>query len=437
MTATTPAERTGTSGAQAVEQARLAAVNRYDILDTPSDGAFDRIAALAARLLDTPIATVTIVDTDRIWFKAAHGLAGVTQVGREPGLCASAIRQNTPYLVSDASTDPRTAANSLVHGDPRIRFYAAAPITTADGHRLGTVNVLDTRPRQFSDDDASILQYLAAVVMDQLELRLSALSTLRTERKLREQAERDAALIEDFANTLRHTLLPPSLPQVPGMELGCHYYAASRRDVTGDFYDVFSLGDRRWGFFLGDVAGHGAPAAAVTSLIRHTLHAAALHDPDPATGLAELNTALLIDRQSSHFCTVLSGILTPGADGGFDLTLAGGGHPPALWLRPGSGRPAVEEVRPADGMLVGALPDARFTTCTLHLAPGHTLLLYTDGLTEARPGGAFFGEDGLTSFLSSRTDTGAGQLISDLTDLINGFDPAPTDDVALLAMSVR
>ncbi|PRX50447.1 sigma-B regulation protein RsbU (phosphoserine phosphatase) [Prauserella shujinwangii] len=423
---------TTTASAETVERARLAAVDRYDILDTPPDGAFDRIAAMAARLLDAPIATVSIVDSDRIWFKATHGLSGVTQVGRDPGLCASAVLQDAPYVVADALTDPRTMRNPLVRGELGIRFYAAAPIVTSEGHRLGTVNVLDTRPRELDPAGAAILRDLAAVVMDELELRLSALTTLREERRLRERAQRDAETIESFATTLRSTLLPPRLPDVPGLELACHYHAASARHVTGDFYDVFALGDGRWGVFVGDVTGHGAAAAAVTSLTRYTLRAAALHHPDPTAGLAELNTALLMDRHVSEFCTVLFGVLTPGRDGGFDVTLASGGHPPALRLGDG----AVREVHPEGGMLVGALPDARFAACQTRLEPGESLLLYTDGLTEARPGGTFFGEDGLTAFLDSRGHGGAQQLVDDLTDLIAGFDPAPTDDVALLAMSV-
>ncbi len=152
------------------EAARLAALSRYEILDTPHEGAFDRLAALAARLLDVPLATVSFVDSDRIWFKATHGMEHVAQTEREPGLCASAIEQAEPYVVHDAGTDPCTAENSLVRGEG-IRFYAAAPITTSDGHRLGTVNVLDTRPRQVGDGDLAALADIAALVMDQLELR--------------------------------------------------------------------------------------------------------------------------------------------------------------------------------------------------------------------------------------------------------------------------
>lgn len=427
----------GLTDAELAEGKRLAALARYDILDTPPDGAFDRIAAMAARLLNTPIATVSIVDTDRIWFKATHGLDGVSQIGRDPGLCSSAIQQNEPHVVSDALTDPRTAANPLVHGELGIRFYAAAPIITSDGFRLGTVNVLDTRERQITPKELAILQDLAAVVADQLELRLSALKTLRQERKMRVQAECDAETIEAFASTLQRTLLPPALPPISGIELACHYYAASPRQVTGDFYDVFALDDDRWAFFLGDVAGHGAKAATVASLSRYTLRAAALHNPDPAKGLDELNTALLLDPHHSRFCTVLFGIAQPLPDGGIDITLANGGHPPAMLVRPhGEHGSCVEEIKLTGGMLVGALEDAHFTSRRVHLRPGETLLLYTDGLTEARPGGEFFGEDGLIAFLSGSTTTNARELVADLTSLIADFTPAPTDDVALLALSV-
>ena len=110
--------------------------------------AFDRAAALAARWFDVPIATVTIVDEDRIWFKATHGLSGVRQVDRELGLCASAILQDAPYHVADALRDPRVADNSLVHGRPWGAVLRRRPADHADGHRLGTVNVLDVVPRR-------------------------------------------------------------------------------------------------------------------------------------------------------------------------------------------------------------------------------------------------------------------------------------------------
>jgi sigma-B regulation protein RsbU (phosphoserine phosphatase) len=433
---------TDRSAARSAEAQRLAAVGRFEILDTPRDGAFDRIAALAARLLDTPIATVTIVDEDRIWFKAAHGLDGVTQIGRDPGLCASAIQNGAPYVINDALRDPRTAANPLVHGELGIQFYAAAPITTPDGYRLGTVCVLDTHPREISAADLATLQDLAAVVMEQLELRLAALRTVRIERELREQADQHRGEIEVFASTLQQTLLPPTLPHVPGLELACHYYTASRHNVGGDFYDVFSLPDGRWAFFLGDVCGHGAPAAALTSLTRYTLRSAAAHDPDPITVLTELNTALLNDPVARcRFATVVFGVLDPDPEqaGTFTVTLGTGGHEPPLKIvaRAAGAGCDVTEVRAATtGMLVGAVPDAEFAVCQVRLEPGQALLLHTDGLTETPVDDGQFGEEGLARLLTRERTSSAHSIVGSIVARIDEFAPAPKDDIALLALSV-
>ena len=161
------------------EAARIKAVARYDILDTPPDGAFNRVAAIAARLFKVPMATVCIVDTDRIWFKASIGLPGVRQVGRDPGLAASVILEGKPYLVSNAASDERTARHPLVTGEMGVQFYAGAPIITADGHRLGAVSVMDTEPHEATPEQMAMLEDLAALVMDQLELRLSAMNALK------------------------------------------------------------------------------------------------------------------------------------------------------------------------------------------------------------------------------------------------------------------
>ena len=155
------------------EQERLAAVRRYNVLDTPSDGAFERVAAVAARVFAVPISTVTIVDEDRIWFKAIHGVQ-IAQIERGPGLCASAVCQDQPWVVEDALQDPLALNNPLVRGEFQLRYYAAAPIITWEGYRLGTVNVMDRAPRKTSESELATLQDLAAIVSDALEVRLVA-----------------------------------------------------------------------------------------------------------------------------------------------------------------------------------------------------------------------------------------------------------------------
>jgi two-component sensor histidine kinase len=155
------------------EHERLDAVRRYDILDTARDGSFDRITAIAARALRVPIALISIVDHHRIWFKSRHGLE-IEQVGRDLGLCASCILQDNPWIVSDARTDVRALANPLVAGAVGIQFYVGVPLRTHDGFNLGTLCVLDFVPRTVSNGYVTQLKDLAAVVMQELELRLSA-----------------------------------------------------------------------------------------------------------------------------------------------------------------------------------------------------------------------------------------------------------------------
>lgn len=161
------------------EELRLRAVGRYEILDSPPDGAFDRITRLAARIFDVPIATITIVDKDRIWFKSKHGITA-EEITREPGLCASAVLDYEPWVVNDALTDPRTLENELVRGDLGLRFYAGVPLRTGDGYNLGTLNVIDTEPRELTADELETLEELASIVVDELELRLAALRLSRT-----------------------------------------------------------------------------------------------------------------------------------------------------------------------------------------------------------------------------------------------------------------
>ena len=168
-----------------MEAKRLEALKKYDILDTPPDGTYDRIVKLIAKLLDVPIAIVSLVDNDRLWFKSAFGL-DVQQLPQEAGkgLCSSAILSNDFYMVEDTSQDPRTCNNPLVTSEPRIRFYAAAPLTTSDNYNLGTLCVLDKRPRTLTEAQQQILTDMAYIVMEQLELRIMSRMAINSQNKM-------------------------------------------------------------------------------------------------------------------------------------------------------------------------------------------------------------------------------------------------------------
>ena len=153
------------------EEARLARLASYDILDTQSEGTFNNVASIAARMFKTPMAFVSFVDRERVWFKANLGLEEVGEVPRAVSLCSLAILNTEPTVYQNALDEPCLLANPLVAGEFGLRFYAAAPIITPDGFNIGAVCVVDKETRTFSEADQRVLQHLAAIVMDELTLR--------------------------------------------------------------------------------------------------------------------------------------------------------------------------------------------------------------------------------------------------------------------------
>ena len=167
------------------EDTRLAALHRYDVLDTSPEETFDRITRLASAALSTPIALVSLIDADRQWFKSRHGL-DATETPRSTAFCHHAIESDRVLVVQNALEDERFKKNPLVIGDPHIRFYAGVPLRTPDGCNIGTLCVIDQQPRELSETHADVLYDLARLVVDELELRqiatTDALTGLRTRR---------------------------------------------------------------------------------------------------------------------------------------------------------------------------------------------------------------------------------------------------------------
>jgi signal transduction histidine kinase len=153
------------------EEQRLSELYRYSILDTPSESAFDDLAKLAAFICTTPISFVSLVDTDRMWFKAKVGLS-VDEIPRTDGFGFSAILGEEFRMISDAQADETLSSHPLFASDPKIRFYAGVPLVTPRGFRIGTLCVADTRPRTLTAEQSAALATLARTVVTQLELRL-------------------------------------------------------------------------------------------------------------------------------------------------------------------------------------------------------------------------------------------------------------------------
>lgn len=250
----------------------------------------------------------------------------------------------------------------------------------------------------------------------------------------RRRAELERTRAQMLAQTLQRSLLPPSLSPPEGLQARAYFHAASPEEISGDFYDLFPLAPVRAGFFVGDVCGKGANAAAVTSLTRYTLRAAAVIDDDPVTVLQNLDTVLRqeIHNDDMRFCTVIFGTLT-GNGGGFDVHLASGGHLPPL-LTHADGK--VRFVDTVGGHAIGLTPNPRFVSTSLRLSPGDTLMLYTDGLTEARTGDGRerLNEDGLLDFVAAQSANDPAALVYAIRSLLEGL--GVEDDVAVLTLGV-
>jgi serine phosphatase RsbU (regulator of sigma subunit)/anti-sigma regulatory factor (Ser/Thr protein kinase) len=234
-------------------------------------------------------------------------------------------------------------------------------------------------------------------------------------------------------NALQSSLLPPELPDIPGMELAAGYEAAGEgNEVGGDFYDVFEATAGRWRFAIGDVCGKGPEAAAVTGLTRHALRILAREGHDVPTVLERLNALIVDEGARARFITLIHGELIPASGSGDAATvsLVCAGHPPALLLRAAGGVETVTESQP----LLGVLDGVTFSQSTVRMFPGDVLLCVTDGVTERRSGDRLLDDgDGLRHLLAECSDQNAGSVVARIRRAVVEFgsDP-PTDDLALL-----
>ncbi|MGW3560303.1 SpoIIE family protein phosphatase [Streptomyces sp. NPDC000963] len=263
--------------------------------------------------------------------------------------------------------------------------------------------------------------------------------------ELAEDLSRRAALALDNARlyservaisqSLQRSLLPPGLPEIPGVEVDVIYRAAGEgNEVGGDFYDLFPISDGAYGFAIGDVCGTGPEAAAVTGLARHALRLLAREGLGGPAVLERLNAAILDEGARSRFLTLLYGEMRPQEDGSAILKVVCAGHPLPLRLSPdGTVRPAAEP-QP----LLGVMDDLELYEETVTLDPGDVLLCVTDGVTERREGSRMLGDDGLADVLKTCTGLTAGAVAARVLRAVERFAQAPaSDDMAILAMRLR
>jgi PAS domain S-box-containing protein len=287
----------------------------------------------------------------------------------------------------------------------------------ARGRTLGTITLAAAETgRKFGEEDLLLAE----------ELARRAGQSVDNARLYRERSH--------VARTLQESLLPPTLPTIPGLELAARYRAAGEgNEVGGDFYDVFQLGDAGWALVMGDVCGKGPEAAALTALVRYTLRAIAPAGGHPSEVLAELNEAILRQRSDGRFCTVAFGVVTPTPTGA-RLELSSGGHPLPLLLRADGG--AVESVG-EPGTLLGIVRDPELVDVTVELGLGDSLVLYTDGVTEAGAPDQLFGPAELAGIVTGCESPEPGDLAECLENAaVDAGGGEPQDDIAIVVARV-
>lgn len=293
-------------------------------------------------------------------------------------------------------------------------------VVCADGRTLPVlVNAVLDR------DEAGAPQAIRVAVFDASERRAYERELLEQKRRAEDAEARAVAL----ARTLQATLIPPTPPAIPGLDVAAAYRPAGRGDeVGGDFYEVFQAAGC-WVIVLGDVSGKGAQAAVVTALVRHTVRALAVRRTDPSGILTALNEVLLA-HETDRFCSLVV-ITLRDHDGHWELTTASGGHALPLLVQDGE-LTAIGE----PGCLAGVLEHPPYADTTVVLGSGACVVLYTDGVTEGRREDEFYGDERFHDLLRAGSADAAG-LVQHVIEDVVGFQAAfPRDDIAVLAIRV-
>lgn len=316
------------------------------------------------------------------------------------------------------------------------------PVSMRERHRLGLAHLRDTGEGPILGRRIEVNALHADGREFPVELTVTQISDtdppqftgylrdMTVQRRAASELAASNERLAHIARTLQSSLLPPELPRIDGLEIAAAFHAMGDGfEVGGDFYDAFELKDGRWGFTLGDVCGKGSEAAAVTALARYTMRAAAMRSRNLTTVLQTVNEA--IHRSNpSRFCTAVFAALDPA---GGELTLSLGGHPEPLLLRSDG---TVERIG-HHGALLGTFPEWKGSATKADLAAGDLLLLYSDGVTEARSGDEFYGEERLIDTLRASAGLDADAVVQQIETSVLAFAGALTDDVTMLAVRRR
>ena len=382
----------------------------------------DRVARLAAMILGTSLASVTIARWRASPGRSCPDVPDTT--GRQSPLehlwLQSVIKSQEKLVIDDTRLDlhPRARRPS----EPtRVSAWAGFPVRDPYGNVVGALCVADHLPRHWSAGEVEFLETLAQVASREIALQAA----------LQRSAER-----AELAQILQESLLPPRLPEIPGLHAAARHVAGGTgAEVLGDFYDIFPSVRGSWGMVVGDVCGKGAPAAKSTALARYTLRAEAHRVGRPSLILAALNQALLDwSTDDPRFLTAIYATARPTLAGA-SVQISSAGHPLALVRRAGGGVQTFG--RP--GTLLGLLPDPELRDSQTSLRTGDSLVMFTDGVTEARSqiDRSLYGDDRLHDVVADLGDMPAGQMADAIQQAVLAFSGREIrDDTVVLVLKV-
>jgi phosphoserine phosphatase RsbU/P len=383
---------------------------------------FDRVARLTAMVLGTSLASVTVAAR-----RPASGRSGrdAPGVGDRPSLLEqsllrSVIESGDRLVVSDTRLDRRQDPSRPVES-AGVRAWAGFPVRDPHGNVVGALCVAGQLPRTWSAREIEFLDTLAHVASGEVALQVA----------LQYGEER-----AELARTLRESLLPARLPEIPGLQVAARYVAGGTgAEVLGDFYDVFPSVRSSWGLVVGDVCGKGAPAAKSTALARYTLRAEAHRHGRPSLILGALNQALLDWlTEDPRFLSAIYATARPTLAGA-SVQISSAGHPLAL-VRRASGH---VQTLGQPGTLLGLLADPELHDSQMVLRPGDSLIMFTDGVTEARSriDREIYGDDRLHDVVEGLCDMSAACIADVIQQAVLTFSGGEfSDDTVVLVVKV-
>ena len=338
---------------------------------------------------------------------------GVVQVMR------TGTSQLTPRITREmvASAAPDSEFTRIIYDELGLRSAVTVPLS-ARGALFGALVLVSAESdRVFDERDVAFAESIATH---------AALAVANAQLYAEQQ---------EIAQTLQRSLLPLRLPALPGLETAARYRAAGASNmVGGDFYDLWEIADGSFGVAIGDVCGKGAAAAALTALARHTVRTASLTlaDHRPADVMRALNDAVIKRAGGGSFCTVAHAYATPVA-GGFELTIASGGHPLPFVIRADG---SVDQPG-APGSLLGVLRDINVREYRVALSPGDAIVMWTDGVTDRRGDGEFYGDDRLRELLAANAGRTAQEIAGAIEQSVVRFSSTdPQDDIAVIVARI-